>query len=189
MWHFYLHCRSRRAEVPPFEAAHRQLCFASVMMKLGEKGSFAPRPTLEGPTEPLARAVESWPGVVARTHWELGDESIVDGADFYVGDQELGHIHLYAEVHLALPRKLADAVIAAKLAGPFRWSAAFVVKKVRTADDAAEAEWLFTLGYDRLRGVALETLLARVTAEGGRSAERRTGSRSGVALRESSTRG
>ena len=131
-------------------------------MKLALKGSFRPRPELAGPSEQLARAVESWPGVLARTHWELGDESIVDGADFYVGDKELGHIHLYSEAHLSLPRTLAEAVIAAKLAAPFRWSAAFVVKKIRHVADARDAEWLFALAYDRLRGEAIEPLVARV---------------------------
>jgi hypothetical protein len=131
-------------------------------MKLVDKGSFHPRPGLEGLSEQLAHAVESWPEVHARTHWELGDERIVDGADFYVGDKELGHIHLYGEAHLALPRPLADAVIAAKLARPFRWSEAFVVIKIKTAADARNAEWLFALAYDRLRGEALPDLVTRI---------------------------
>ena len=133
-------------------------------MKLVDKGSFKVRPELEGPLEPLARAVESWPEVHARTHWELGDESIVDGADFYVGQRELGHIHLYGEAHIALPRPLAEAVIAAKLERTFRWSAAFVVKKIRNAADARDAEWLFALAHEHLRGATVAPLVARVLA-------------------------
>jgi hypothetical protein len=131
-------------------------------MKLTEKGSFRPRPTLTGPSEQLARAVESWPEVHARTHWELGDESIVDGADFYVGQKELGHIHLYAEMHLVLPGTLADAVLAAQLAEKFRWSARFVMKTIRTLKDARDAEWLFSLAYEHLRGASAASLVDRV---------------------------
>ncbi len=145
-------------------------------MKLSDKGSFQPRPVLEGPAELVVRAVEKWTDVHARTHWELGDERIVDGADFYLGDRELGHVHLYAEAHVALPRNLADAVIAAKLALPFRWSASFVVKKIRSAADAEIAEQLFALAYDHLRGEAAETLTARIAsaAEARRSSAERT---------------
>ncbi len=144
-------------------AVGAELCFTS-SMKLAAKGSFQPRPVLEGPSEQLAHAVESWADVHARTHWELGDERIVDGADFYVGEKELGHIHLYGEAHIALPRTLAEAVIGAKLARPFRWSDQFVVKKLRSAVDAREAEWLFSLAYEHRRGAAATSLVERVTA-------------------------
>ncbi len=56
-------------------------------MNLSEKGHFAARPALQGPAELLARTVEGWASVQARTHWQLGDETIVDGADFYVGQR------------------------------------------------------------------------------------------------------
>src|ERR1700743_74772 len=101
-------------------------------MRLSEKGSFAPRPRLSGVSEELAQAIELWPDVLARTHWELGDERIVDGADFYVGQRELGHIHLYREAHIAVPRALRNALIAAKLAAEFPWSGAFVLKRLGT---------------------------------------------------------
>jgi hypothetical protein len=139
-------------------------------MKLTEKGSFAARPALDGPAETVARTLEKWPSVVARTHWQLGDESIVDGADFYVGEKELGHLHLYSEAHIAMPRALRDAVIAAKLAKPFRWSESFVVCRVRTQTDARLAEWLFRLAYDRLEGASLPSLLKRVDERAHRAA-------------------
>jgi hypothetical protein len=140
------------------------------MMKLVEKGHFAVRPSLEGPAESVARNVESWNAVHARTHWQLGDETIVDGADFYVGDRELGHLHLYAEAHVAMTRALHDAVIAAKLARPFRWSESFVVHRVKTIAEAHATEWLFRLAYDHLEGVSLATLRERIDE---RSAEAR----------------
>jgi hypothetical protein len=132
------------------------------MMKLSAKGRFAERPALEGHAEIVALAVEKWTSVHARTHWQLADETIVDGADFYVGERELGHLHLYPEAHVAMSPALRDAVIAAKLARPFRWNESFVVHRVKTADDVRAVEWLFRLAYDRLRGVSLAKLGARI---------------------------
>lgn len=133
-------------------------------MKLSEKGSFAPRPALHPAAEAVASAVERWPSVHARTHWELGDESVVDGADFYVGERELGHLHLYPEAHVALPRTLCDQLIAAKLARPFRWNEAFIVHRTKTTADTEAVLWLFGLAYDHLAGVGLATLRARIAA-------------------------
>jgi hypothetical protein len=133
-------------------------------MKLQDKGHFATRPTLSGVAESVACAIEGWPSVHARTHWQLGDETIVDGADFYVGEHELGHLHLYPEAHVRVPRTLRDPLIAAGLARPFRWSEAFVVHRVRTTADAQATEWLFRLAYDRLVGASVASLLDRIHA-------------------------
>jgi hypothetical protein len=140
-------------------------------MNLSEKGHFAARPALEGPAELLARTVEAWPSVESRTHWQLGDETIVDGADFYVGQRELGHLHLYAEAHVALPRALRDAVIAAGLARPFRYSDGFVVHRVKTTAEARATEWLFRLAYDRLQGASVGALQARIEERGSPSVQ------------------
>ncbi len=131
-------------------------------MKLSAKGRFAERPVLAGPSESVARQVEGWSGVRARTHWQLGDETIVDGADFYLGQEELGHLHLYSEAHIAMPRALRNAVLAAGLARPFRWSESFIVHRVKTATEARHTEWLFRLAYDHLRGVELAALQQRI---------------------------
>lgn len=131
-------------------------------MKLSDKGHFEARPSLEGPAESVARAVERWASVHARTHWQLGDETIVDGADFYVGEQELGHLHLYPEAHIAVPRALRQALIGARLARPFRWSDGFVVHRVKTEAEARATEWLFRLAYDHLRGASIATLQQRI---------------------------
>lgn len=131
-------------------------------MKLSEKGRFVARPALDGIAESVALGVEALAGVQARTHWYLGDESVVDGADFYVGERELGHIHLYAEAHIAVPRALRDALIAARIAKPFPWSDAFVAKKIRTQKDAADAAFVFGLAHAGLLGSTVAALVTQV---------------------------
>jgi hypothetical protein len=131
-------------------------------MKLAEKGHYAPPPRLPAHAQAVSATLASWPGVHARTHWLLGDETQVDGVDFYVGERELGHIHLEGEAHIAVPQPLRDALIAARLASPFRWSRAFVVHSIRSAADAASARALFQLAYDHLQGVPETQLLSRI---------------------------
>jgi hypothetical protein len=133
-------------------------------MKLTEKGRFAPPPALPKHAQAVAEALAGWPDVHARTHWLLGDETEVDGADFYLGDNELGHLHLDGEAHIAVGVRLRNALIAGGLAKPFRWSTAFVVLRVGSAKDAAHAKRLFQLSYDRRAGVPQGVLLTQVLA-------------------------
>ncbi len=130
-------------------------------MKLAAKGRFAPPPTLPTHAQAVAETLASWPKVSARTHWLLGDETQIDGADFYVGQDEIGHLHLDGEAHVAVNEVLRETLITAGAAKPFRWSAGFVVFRIRTAQDAAHALRLFALAYDRRRGAAESELLAR----------------------------
>lgn len=131
-------------------------------MKLAEKGRFAPPPPLPTHAQRVAEIVASWPEVHARTHWLLGDESEIDGADFYLGENELGHLHLDGEAHVAVSKGVRDALIAAGLAKPFRWSDAFVVRAVKRAADVEAATFLFRLAFDRRSGVHASELLARI---------------------------
>jgi len=121
-------------------------------MKLSEKGRFASPPRLPEHAQFVSDVLASWPDVHARTHWLLGDEQEIDGADFYVGEEEIGHIHLGGEAHVAAGKKLGAALIDAGRAKPFRWSAEFVVLAIRNARDAQAAIDLFQLAYDRRRG-------------------------------------
>ena len=134
-------------------------------MKLAAKGRFAPPPKLQGAAQKVAATLAGWPGVLARTHWQLGDETVVDGADFYVGEDELGHLHLDGEAHIMMPAKLSSAVIGAGLGEPLPWSRSAVVFPVQTTADIDHALWLFQLNLDRLHGVALPALLERVRAQ------------------------
>lgn len=142
-------------------------------MKLAEKGRYAPPPRLPAHAQTVASALASWPEVHARTHWLLGDETRVDGADFYVGERELGHIHLHGEAHIAVPKSLRDALVKADLASPFPWSQAFVTHPIATATDVEAARALFELAYDHLQGVGVAELVARVARLPGARGQRR----------------
>ncbi|RYG85245.1 hypothetical protein EON77_05900 [bacterium] len=134
-------------------------------MKLVDKGHHAPAPRLVSPhAQRVAETLASWKGVNARTHWYLGDETVVDGADFYLGEEELGHIHLEAEAHVALPPSVVEAVIRAGLGRPFRWSRGFVVCRIDGEAAAENALWLFALSLACRAGTPTRELLARVEA-------------------------
>ncbi len=135
-------------------------------MKLAAKGRYAPPPSLPTHAQSVSESLARWPAVHARTHWFLGDEREVDGADFYVGEEELGHLHLDGEAHIAVTRALREALTGAGVAKPFRWSASFVVFRVRSAADVEHALGLFGLAYDRLRGTPEAELLARIPTLG-----------------------
>lgn len=130
-------------------------------MKLAEKGRFSPPPQLPTHAQAVSEAIAAWAGVHARTHWLLGDDTRVDGADFYVGEEELGHLHLDGEAHVATGLALRKALVGARLASPFRWSSKFVVHDVARATDVDHVLWLFRLAYDRARGVTDGDLILR----------------------------
>ncbi len=138
-------------------------------MKLADKGPLAPTPTLTTMLEPVSQAIQGWPGIIAAAHWDLfwvGE--VVDGADFYVGDEELGHIHLSGDVHIATSPVLGQALVAGGLAQPMQWGGTayrgWTEFAVRTAADAAYATWLFELNYQRLRGRPEGELVAEIVA-------------------------
>lgn len=130
-------------------------------MKLAEKGHYEPPPRLPKYAQVVSSALAEWENVHARTHWLLGDETTVDGADFYVGERELGHIHLQGEAHIAVPAALRNALIKASLAAPFQWSTSFVVFQIATSADVEPAKALFRLAYERLNGASTAELVAR----------------------------
>jgi len=131
-------------------------------MKLSEKGRYAPPPRLEPAAECVSQALASWPGVHARTHWLLGDEQVVDGADFYLGEEELGHLHLNSVAHVMHCLPVATALIKAGLGRRFQWNREIVVFPIRTRADEEHALWLFELSYERRKGLQDRDLLARI---------------------------
>lgn len=114
-----------------------------------EKGPVCPPPILDGQLDAVARVVSGWPAVIATTHWNPFRPSEVDGIDFYVGEEELGHIHLDGSIHLATSPSLGRALVAEGSAKPFRYQQGWVEQQVqRIGSDAAVA--LFQRNYQRL---------------------------------------
>jgi hypothetical protein len=134
-------------------------------MRLNDKGPIQPPPRLAPRLETVSVEVQGWADVIAATHWNLYARDEVDGADFYVGDRELGHLHLDGEAHIPVSRVLRAPLVDAGLARPFRYGSSasrWIELSIRTTTDAAHALWVFRLNHDRLRGAATAQLLARI---------------------------
>jgi hypothetical protein len=115
-----------------------------------EKGPVAAAPALSGPLQAIVDTVASWPGVDATVHWHFANQSRVDGVDFYVHEEELGHLHLDGSIHLATSPDLGKALIAEGAAKPFKYQPGWVEEQVkRIGPDAAVA--LFRRNYEHLR--------------------------------------
>lgn len=115
-----------------------------------EKGPVAPPPRLARHLQNIVDVVAAWPGVMTTVHWHFADHSRVDGVDFYLGEQELGHLHLDGEIHLASNPPLGEALIAEGAAKPFRYLRGWVEARAqRIGEDAAVA--LFRRNYERLQ--------------------------------------
>ena len=117
------------------------------------KGPLAPPPMLGGPAQAVADAIAAWPEVKTTTHWHFNDQTRVDGIDFYVGPDELGHIHLDGSIHLATTPGLRAKLVAEGLGKPFPWANGWTMADVgRLGVDRAIA--LFRRNYDRIRPAA-----------------------------------
>jgi len=131
-------------------------------MRLESKGEVKPPPKLQGPAQSVSREIQSWPGIIAATHWYIDDRTQVDGADFYVGEKELGHIHLDGELHLCVTAGLRKQLIDAGLAEALPWADDCIQAPISNKRDARNAVWLFRLAYDRLRGTPIPKLRQRI---------------------------
>jgi hypothetical protein len=114
------------------------------------KGPMAAPPRLQGDLQVVIDQVAAWPAVEASTHWHFADQSRIDGVDFYVGGDELGHLHLDGSIHLATSPGLSARLVAQGLGSPFRY--AFGWTQSRVSDLGVEgAIAFFRRNYDRLR--------------------------------------
>lgn len=138
-------------------------------MLLKHKGPIQPAPKLSGPAAGVAEAIATWPGVIAATHWHLSRSNEIDGVDFYVAEEELGHIHLDGEVHLATSIDLRSILLNAGFARPFPWYKDWIETSIKTSADAEHALWLFEINYRRLRGDALIDLEKNIRSKSDRS--------------------
>lgn len=117
------------------------------------KGPLAPPPALGGAIQTVADTIAAWPEVEATTHWHIDDKTRVDGIDFYVGHDELGHIHLDGSIHLATSPALGAKMVAEGLGRPFPWARGWTQASIdRLGVEAVVA--LFRRNYDRLRPAA-----------------------------------
>lgn len=130
-------------------------------MDLNSKGPIRSAPRLKGPAARVAETIALWPDVIAATHWHLSRRDEINGADFYVGEAELGHIHLDGEVHLATSLELRQRLVDARLARPFPWYKSWVEASIRNEGEADHALWLFRLNYERLVGGDVEAMLQK----------------------------
>lgn len=112
-----------------------------------KKGAVVPPPVLDEPLLTVANVVAGWPGVIATGHWDPFNLSRVDGVDFYVGAEELGHIHLDGSIHLATSPALGRALVAEGLAQPFPHIRGWVEEKVLHIGANAAVE-LFRRNYE-----------------------------------------
>ncbi|MEZ7505955.1 luciferase family protein [Flavobacterium sp. Arc2] len=134
-------------------------------MTLEEKGKIAPPPIMTIYPQMVSVAIQQWKNVIAATHWDLYDNTKVDGADFYVGKNELGHIHLDGSVHLATTNELRIPLLENNLAKKFPYGGRYegcVLFKITNEIDAKQAIWLFQLNYERLMGISIETLISKI---------------------------
>jgi len=125
------------------------------------KGRVAPPPVLSPAAQRVADAVGALPGVIVQAHWEIGSQRDINGTDFYVGEVELGHIHLEGEAHVPIGEELARVLVKAKQAKRFHWNPAFVVADT---EDHDRAMWLFELRHAQIAGATDEELRARIAS-------------------------
>ena len=137
-------------------------------MTLEEKGRIVPPPTMSAYPQMVSLAIQQWKNIISASHWDLYDNSKVDGVDFYVGKNELGHIHLDGSVHLATTYELRIPLIENNLAQKFSYGGEYegwVQFKISTEYDAKQAIWLFQLNYERLMGISIETLISKINKQ------------------------
>ncbi len=131
-------------------------------MTLEEKGPIMPPPVLSKFPQQVSKDIQSWADITAATHWNLYRRTEPDGADFYIGKEELGHIHLDGEVHLAIGKALASLLIKYKLGNKFPYGNDWVTTPIESSQDVAHATWLFKLSYNRIKGVPVEKLVEEI---------------------------
>jgi hypothetical protein len=110
----------------------------------------------------VSEEIQMWSNIISATHWDLYDRSKVDGADFYVGKKELGHIHLDGWVHLATNKALAQVILKNKLAEKFPYAQNWVMFSIAKKQDVKKAILHFQLNYDMLNGEPIDALISKL---------------------------
>ena len=117
------------------------------------KGAIAAAPHLGGEPQAVIDQVAAWPGVEATAHWHFSAQTRIDGVDFYVGADELGHLHLDGSIHLATTQALGAELVAERLASFFPYARGWTQSRVSHLGVEGAAAF-FRRNYDRLRPAA-----------------------------------
>ena len=133
-----------------------------IIMRLEDKGQILPAPVLNKYPQMVSEEIQKWSNIISATHWDLYDRTKVDGADFYLGKKELGHIHLDGWVHLATNKALSQAILKNKLAEKFPYAQNWVMFSITKKQDVKKAILLFQLNYDRLNGEPIDNLISKI---------------------------
>jgi hypothetical protein len=132
-------------------------------MTLEEKGKIIPPPVLSKYSEIVSKEIQQWEGIISATHWEIWNRNQPNGADFYVGELELGHIHLDGSLHIPSTKEFAQALIKAGLAQKFPYGENWIQFKISDQESVKQAIWLFKLHYDQLLGADKLILIKAIT--------------------------
>jgi hypothetical protein len=132
-------------------------------MKLEEKGKIVPPPVLSKYPEIVSKEIQQWAGIISATHWEIHNRNKPNGADFYLGELELGHIHLDGSLHVPSTKKFSQAIIKAGLAQKFPYAENWIQFNITDQRSAAHAIWLFKLHYDYLKGADALNLMQAIS--------------------------
>jgi len=132
-------------------------------MKLEEKGNIIPPPVLSKYPEIVSKEIQQWAGIISATHWEIRNRNQPNGADFYLGELELGHIHLDGSLHVPSTQQFSQALIKAGLAQKFPYAENWVQFNISDKKSAAHATWLFKLHYDYLNGADAVKLIQAIS--------------------------
>ncbi len=132
-------------------------------MKLEEKGNIIPPPVLSKYPEIVSKEIRQWPVIISATHWEIRNGNKANGADFYVGELELGHIHLDGSMHVPSTKQFCQALIKAGLAQKFPYAENWVQFNITDKKTALHGTWLFKLHYDHLNGADAAELMQAIS--------------------------
>ena len=131
-------------------------------MKLAEKGKIIPPPELSKYSEIVSKEIQQWSEIIAATHWEIHDRNKPNGADFYLGELELGHIHLDGYIHIPSTKEFSAKLISEGLAQKFPYAANWIQFKISDIASSNQAIWLFNLHYQLLQGMNKEKLFQAI---------------------------
>ncbi|WP_075357064.1 luciferase family protein [Caballeronia sordidicola] len=119
-------------------------------MNPADQSRNAQLPKLSKAAQQVAETVASWDGVSAMgriSPWRVGHEHDIDGIGFYVGQKELGHIHLDSSAHVMLLSPALNLIVEAGFAHRSEWTADQVVIVIEDFATANWATWLLELSY------------------------------------------